>query len=64
MVFGIFGFCWGGKISVLAASKINDIRVAALVHPSFVSNSDADKVKAPMYLLPSKSEPDMVKSIE
>jgi len=57
---GIFGMCWGGKISTLAATEIDEIKVAGLVHPSSVNNSEADGVRAPMYLLPSRSEPDML----
>ncbi|CAL8122785.1 unnamed protein product [Orchesella dallaii] len=57
---GIFGMCWGGKISTLAATEIPEIKAAGLVHPSSVSNSEADGVKAPMYLLPSSGEPDML----
>lgn len=57
---GIFGMCWGGKVATLAATEIDEIKAAGLVHPSSVSNSEADGVRAPMYLCPTKDEPDMV----
>ncbi|ODM97711.1 putative AIM2 family protein C30D10.14 [Orchesella cincta] len=57
---GIFGMCWGGKISTLAATELPEIKVAGLVHPSSVVTAEANGVKAPMYLLPSANEPDML----
>ena len=62
---GIFGFCWGGKVAMLAASSpdLPEIKAAGLIHPSSIVTSDAQKVRAPMYLLPSKNEGDMVSLI-
>jgi len=57
---GIFGMCWGGKVATLAATEIDEIKVAGLVHPASVANSEADGVRAPMYLIPTKDEPDML----
>jgi dienelactone hydrolase len=57
---GIFGMCWGGKVATLAATEVREIKVAGLVHPSSVNNSEADGVRVPMYLLPTKDEPDML----
>lgn len=57
---GIFGMCWGGKVATLAATYVDGIKAAGLVHPSSVNNSEADGVRVPMYLLPTKDEPDMV----
>ncbi|CAL8122783.1 unnamed protein product [Orchesella dallaii] len=57
---GIFGMCWGGKVAVLASTEVAEIKVAGLVHPSSVNNSEADGVKVPMYLLPTANEPDMI----
>jgi len=56
---GIFGFCWGGKISTLAASQMTQIKAAGLVHPSSVTNEMANDVQAPMYLFPCLDDPDM-----
>jgi len=57
---GIFGMCWGGKVATLASTFVDEIKVAGLVHPSSVNNSEVDGVKNPMYLLPSQNEPDMI----
>jgi len=57
---GIFGFCWGGKISTLAATQLPQIKAAGLVHPSSVTNDMAYDVQAPMYLFPCLDDPDMV----
>lgn len=57
---GIFGFCWGGKISTLAASQMPRIMAAGLVHPSSVTNDMAEDVHAPMYLFPCLDDPDML----
>jgi len=57
---GIFGFCWGGRISLDAAIELDDINAAGLVHPSLVTNEEADSVNCPMILLPAKDEPDML----
>lgn len=35
---------------------------AALIHPSFVDNKDAENAQAPILALPSQNEPDMVRS--
>jgi len=65
--FGIFGWCWGGKVSTLASSD-NDLKgnlsAAGLVHPVFVTNDEAPGVQVPMYLMPSRDEPDMVRKID
>jgi len=57
---GIFGMCWGGKVATLAATELDEIKVAGLVHPASVNNSEADGVRVPMYLLPTSNEPDML----
>lgn len=61
----MYGFCWGGKISVFAASdedftKTSSLNAIGLVHPSRVSTPEAEGVKVPAVLLPSKAEPNMV----
>lgn len=57
---GIFGLCWGGKVSTLTVTQLDGVKAAVLVHPSWVENTEAEGVKSPMYLLPSMDEPDMV----
>jgi len=58
--FGIFGWCWGGKIALRAAIELDDIKVAGLVHPASVTPEEAPEVRAPMTLLPSANEPDLI----
>lgn len=59
--FGIFGMCWGGQIGALSAIELSDyFKASAIVHPSFVTNDQAPTVRIPMYLMPSRDEPDMV----
>lgn len=58
--YGIFGFCWGGKISTMAATHVPEIKAAGLVHPSSVTNDMAQNVQAPMYLFPCLDDPDFV----
>lgn len=53
--------CWGSLISVLTAIELSDyFKASAIVHPSFVTNDQAPSVKIPMYLMPSRDDPDMV----
>ncbi|KAJ9212689.1 hypothetical protein DTO166G4_5760 [Paecilomyces variotii] len=56
--WGILGFCWGGKITSLAAGKDEKLfKAAAQAHPAMVDPNDAKQVKVPMALLASKDEP-------
>ncbi len=57
---GIFGFCWGGKVSAMASIELPGVKVAGLVHPSSVTNEMILEVKNPMYLFPCLDDPDMV----
>lgn len=59
--FAIFGMCWGGSVATLSAIELyNYFKAGAMVHPSLVTNAQADYVRIPMYLMPSRDEPDMV----
>ncbi len=59
--FAIFGMCWGGRIGTSAAIELSDyFKASGVVHPSWVENSEAPSVRMPMYLLPSRDQPDMV----
>ncbi|KAL7597945.1 hypothetical protein Lser_V15G23450 [Lactuca serriola] len=64
---GAAGFCWGGKVAVELA-KEDDIQVAALLHPSFVTLDDIKGVKVPTAILgaeiDNKSPPELVKEFE
>ncbi|ROT34730.1 dienelactone hydrolase family protein [Sodiomyces alkalinus F11] len=55
--WGIIGFCWGGKVTTLATSNENSaFKAAAACHPAMVDPADAQGVKAPLIMLPSKDE--------
>lgn len=59
--FAIFGMCWGGLIGTLSAIELSDyFQASAIVHPSMVTDDHAPLVGIPMYLMPSRDEPDMV----
>jgi len=57
--FGIYGFCWGGRISVKAAQELGAIRGAGLIHPSGVVTDDALSLMGSALLLPANNDPDM-----
>lgn len=58
--FGIFGFCWGGKMAMKAGAEIGEIKGAGIVHGSFIDESDAENIQCPVIFLPSKNEADQV----
>ncbi|KAJ6637566.1 putative AIM2 family protein C30D10.14 [Pseudolycoriella hygida] len=58
--FAIYGMCWGGKIATLAAIELSEyFKASGLVHPSLVTDDEAEIVQIPMYLMPSKDERNM-----
>lgn len=58
--FGVYGFCWGGRMCLKAAAELSDIKAAALLHPFLLETADANPVKVPVIFLPSKDEPDLI----
>lgn len=59
--FAIFGMCFGGGISTLAAIELSDLfKASALVHPASVSTEQAAEVKIPMFLMPASNDVDLV----
>ncbi|ODM97694.1 putative AIM2 family protein C30D10.14 [Orchesella cincta] len=58
--FGIFGMCYGGLISTMAATEINEVKAAGWVHPTYVTTEMANDVKVPMCLLPTLNDPDYI----
>ncbi|KAF9353525.1 hypothetical protein BGX34_011520 [Mortierella sp. NVP85] len=63
--FSIFGQCWGALMAVKAASEEGTPFLATGgPHPSFVTVEAVKDVKAPLVLLPSKDEADMIPVIE
>lgn len=59
--FALFGMCFGGQTGTYAAIELSDyLKATAVVHPRSFSNEQAPLVKIPMYLMPSRDQPDMV----
>lgn len=53
---GILGYCWGGKIAVLASGQRDVFEATAVVHPAMLQADDATSLTAPIMLLASKDE--------
>jgi len=54
---GVYGFCWGGKVTVSASSDSTPFDAASIVHPAMLSVDDAAKLKIPLAMYISKDEP-------
>ncbi|KAL4973316.1 hypothetical protein BDW66DRAFT_162181 [Aspergillus desertorum] len=55
--WSILGYCWGGKITVLASGAENKtFKAAVQCHPAMLDPNDAKGVNIPMALLASKDE--------
>jgi len=54
---GAFGYCWGGKVTILAGSGSTPLDAVAAIHPAMLNASDGDKLSVPLGLYPSKDEP-------
>ncbi|KAJ1028610.1 hypothetical protein NDA16_001776 [Ustilago loliicola] len=54
---GLMGFCWGGKLSVLAGGEGTKFASVAQVHPAMVDPEDAKKLTVPIANFPSGDEP-------
>ncbi|TFK57569.1 hypothetical protein OE88DRAFT_1620274 [Heliocybe sulcata] len=54
---GAFGFCWGGKVNILAGSVVDTpLDAVAAVHPAMLSAEDVETLSVPLGLYPSKDE--------
>jgi len=63
--FGLFGFCFGGKIAAHSVAEyFQDIHVAAQFHPAGANISDAALIRRPTLLLPGANDPDMTEYCE
>ncbi|KAF9291231.1 hypothetical protein BGZ68_004751 [Mortierella alpina] len=63
--FSIFGQCWGTLMAVKAASEEDSPFLAVGgPHPSFITIDAVKDVKAPLVLLASKDEADMIPVVE
>ncbi|KAI1959110.1 hypothetical protein LOZ58_004818 [Ophidiomyces ophidiicola] len=54
--WGMMGYCWGGKITSLAAAKDSLFKAAVQCHPAMVDPKDAEEVTIPMAVLASMDE--------
>ncbi|PWZ00539.1 alpha/beta-hydrolase [Testicularia cyperi] len=62
---GLVGFCWGGKLSVLAGAEGTPFTSVSQVHPAMVDPKDAAGLTVPIANFPSKDEPkDAVEAFE
>ncbi|KAK0524200.1 hypothetical protein OC834_003692 [Tilletia horrida] len=53
---GAYGFCWGGKVSILAGGEGTPFSAVAQVHPAMLSADDASALKVPVGNYPSGDE--------
>ncbi|RPD58387.1 hypothetical protein L227DRAFT_550640 [Lentinus tigrinus ALCF2SS1-6] len=62
---GLYGYCWGGKVTTLAGSaEDTPFGAIAEIHPAMLSVADVENLKVPLGLYPSNDEPvDEVKKI-
>ncbi|KAH8835855.1 hypothetical protein DL96DRAFT_1575833 [Flagelloscypha sp. PMI_526] len=54
---GAYGFCWGGKVTIVASAEGTPFDATAIVHPAMLSPSDAEKITIPFAMYISKDEP-------
>lgn len=61
--WAILGYCWGGKIAVLASGEGSAFLASGQCHPSLLETVDAEKVAIPHVVLPSMDEvPEVIAS--
>ncbi|KAF9454996.1 dienelactone hydrolase [Macrolepiota fuliginosa MF-IS2] len=53
---GVYGFCWGGKVTMLGSGESTLFNAAAIVHPAMLSVEDAQKITIPFAIYVSKDE--------
>ncbi|KAI0666316.1 hypothetical protein C8Q78DRAFT_1060766 [Trametes maxima] len=55
---GTFGFCWGGKVTILSGSvDSTPFDAVAAIHPAMLNHGDVTELKVPLGLYPSNDEP-------
>ncbi|KAK0548193.1 hypothetical protein OC846_004583 [Tilletia horrida] len=54
---GAYGFCWGGKVTILSGGEGTPFAAVAQIHPAFISEDDAKALVVPVASFPSKDEP-------
>ncbi|KAH6713248.1 hypothetical protein BKA61DRAFT_608792 [Leptodontidium sp. MPI-SDFR-AT-0119] len=54
--WAILGFCWGGKVATLVSGEGSGFKASAQAHPSLLDVKDAEGVRIPHCVLPSRDE--------
>ncbi|KAF7306597.1 Dienelactone hydrolase family protein [Mycena indigotica] len=54
---GAYGFCWGGKVTLVSGGASTPFDAVSIVHPAMMSVGDAEKLTVPLGIYPSKDEP-------
>ncbi|KAJ9094008.1 hypothetical protein QFC20_006988 [Naganishia adeliensis] len=54
---GLYGFCWGGKVAMLAGSHSELFTGVSIVHPAMLDVKDVEGLAVPLAIFPSKDEP-------
>jgi dienelactone hydrolase len=54
---GVYGFCWGGKVTISSGGDGTIFTSLAIVHPAMLSVQDAQKLTVPLAIYISKDEP-------
>ncbi|KAF5355730.1 hypothetical protein D9756_004028 [Leucocoprinus leucothites] len=54
---GVYGFCWGGKVTVISAGANTPFNAASIVHPAMLSVDDAENLTIPLSIYISSDEP-------
>jgi len=55
--WGVFGYCWGGKVATLLSKHTEYFSAAGQVHPAMLDTSDIEGSTIPHMCLASKDEP-------
>ncbi|PLB45832.1 dienelactone hydrolase [Aspergillus steynii IBT 23096] len=55
--WGVFGLCWGGKVTALSSGEGTPFVASGQVHPGRMDKADAEKITIPHIVLASKDEP-------
>ncbi|KAF8746235.1 hypothetical protein AX14_000034 [Amanita brunnescens Koide BX004] len=54
---GVYGFCWGGKVTLVAGQEYTPFTSLAIIHPAMLSAEDAQKLTIPLAIYISNDEP-------
>ncbi|KAI0724185.1 hypothetical protein C8T65DRAFT_625701 [Cerioporus squamosus] len=55
---GLYGYCWGGKVTILSGSKEGTpFGAVASIHPAMLAHGDVTNLNIPLGLYPSNDEP-------